>query len=51
VGGSDAHQISRLYSYLTLFDGPIHGLDDLVIALRQGDYFPVHGEHLRFKEA
>lgn len=51
VGGSDAHQMSRLYSYLTLFDGPIHGLDDLVIALRQGDYFPVHGEHLRFKEA
>jgi len=50
VGGSDAHQISRLYSYLTLFDGPIRGLDDLVIALRQGDYFPVHGEHLRFKE-
>jgi PHP-associated len=51
VGGSDAHQMSRLYSYLTLFDGPIRGLDDLVIALRQGDYFPVHGEHLRFKEA
>jgi len=50
VGGSDAHQMSRLYSYLTLFDGPIHTLDDLVIALRQGDYFPVHGEHLRFKE-
>ena len=51
VGGSDAHQMSRLYSYLTLFDGPIRSLDDLVIALRQGDYFPVHGEHLRFKEA
>src|SRR5215468_6351899 len=50
VGGSDAHQMSRLYSYVTLFDGPIHRLDDLVIALRQGDYFPVHGEHLRFKE-
>lgn len=49
VGGSDAHQISRLYSYLTLFDGPIHSISDLVIALRQGDYFPVHGEHLRFK--
>ncbi len=48
VGGSDAHQISRLYSYLTLFDGPIHSVGDLVIALRQGDYFPVHGEHLRF---
>ena len=51
VGGSDAHQMSRLYSYLTLFDGPIHTLDDLVLALRQGDYFPVHGEHLRLKEA
>jgi hypothetical protein len=51
VGGSDAHQMSRLYSYVTLFDGPIHSLDDLVIALHQGDYFPVHGEHLRFKEA
>ena len=47
VGGSDAHQVSHLYSYLTLFDGPIHSLEDLVIALRQGDYFPVHGEHLR----
>ena len=49
VGGSDAHQVSRLYSYLTLFDGPIHSIDDLVIALREGDYFPVHGEHLRLK--
>lgn len=50
VGGSDAHQMSRLYSYLTLFDGPIHTVADLVLALRQGDYFPVHGEHLRLKE-
>jgi predicted metal-dependent phosphoesterase TrpH len=47
VGGSDAHQVSHLYSYLTLFDGPIRSIEDLVIALRQGDYFPVHGEHLR----
>jgi predicted metal-dependent phosphoesterase TrpH len=51
IGGSDAHQISRLYSYLTLFDGPIHTIDDLVTALRDGDFFPVHGEHLHFKEA
>ena len=51
TGGSDAHQISRLYSYLTLFDGPIRTLDDLVLGLRQGDFFPVHGEHLRFKES
>jgi hypothetical protein len=51
VGGSDAHQMSRLYSYVTLFDGPIHSIGDLVLALRDGDYFPVHGEHLRFKEA
>jgi hypothetical protein len=50
IGGSDAHQMSRLYAYLTLFDGPIHSVDDLIIALRDGDYFPVHGEHLRFKE-
>jgi len=50
IGGSDAHQMSRLYSYLTLFDGPIHTVSDLVIALRDGDYFPVHGEHLHFKE-
>jgi hypothetical protein len=50
VGGSDAHQMSRLYSYLTLFDGPIHTEEDLIIALRDGDFFPVHGEHLRFKE-
>jgi PHP-associated len=50
TGGSDAHQMSRLYSYVTLFDGPIHSVDDLIIALRDGDYFPVHGEHLRFKE-
>jgi predicted metal-dependent phosphoesterase TrpH len=49
VGGSDAHQMSRLYSYLTLFDGPIRSVDDLVSALHQGDFFPVHGEHLRFK--
>ena len=49
IGGSDVHQMSRLYSYLTLFDGPIHSVGDLVIALREGDYFPVHGEHLRFK--
>ena len=47
IGGSDAHQVSRLYSCLTLFDGPIHSIEDLVIALRQGDYFPVHGAHLR----
>ncbi len=50
VGGSDAHQMSSLYSYVTLFDGPIHTVDDLVLALRQGDYFPVHGEHLRVTE-
>jgi hypothetical protein len=50
VGGSDAHQMSRLYSYVTLFDSPIHTVADLVSALRDGDYFPVHGEHLRFKE-
>jgi predicted metal-dependent phosphoesterase TrpH len=49
VGGSDAHQMSRLYSYMTLFDGPIRSVDDLTLALHQGDYFPVHGEHLRFK--
>ena len=51
TGGSDAHQISRLYSFLTLFDGPICSLDDLIAGLRQGDFFPVHGEHLRFKGA
>ena len=50
IGGSDAHQMSRLYSYLTLFDGSIHSLEDLILALRDGDSFPVHGEHLRFKE-
>jgi predicted metal-dependent phosphoesterase TrpH len=50
VGGSDAHQMSRLYSYLTIFDGPIRSMDDLLQALRDGDYFPVHGEHLRFKD-
>jgi len=49
VGGSDAHQMSRLYSYVTLFDGPIHTMDDLLSALREGDFFPVHGEHLRLK--
>jgi predicted metal-dependent phosphoesterase TrpH len=49
VGGSDAHQMSRLYSYVTLFDGPIHTVDDLLVALREGDFFPIHGEHLRFK--
>ncbi len=49
IGGSDAHQMSRLYSYVTLFDGPIRSIDDLIVALRNGDFFPVHGEHLRFK--
>jgi hypothetical protein len=49
IGGSDAHQMSRLYSYVTLFDGPIHSVDDLIVALRHGDFFPVHGEHMRFK--
>lgn len=49
IGGSDAHQMSRLYSYVTLFDGPIHSVDDLIVALRDGDFFPVHGEHMRFK--
>jgi hypothetical protein len=49
VGGSDAHQMSRLYSYVTLFDGPIRTVDDLLVALREGDFFPVHGEHLRLK--
>jgi PHP-associated len=51
VGGSDAHQMSRLYSYLTLFDGPIRSIEDLTGALQNGDFFPIHGEHLRFKEA
>lgn len=51
MGGSDAHQMSRLYSYLTLFDGPIRSVDDLTSALRDGDFFPVHGEHLNFKSA
>jgi predicted metal-dependent phosphoesterase TrpH len=49
IGGSDAHQMSRLYSYVTLFDGPIYSEADLITALRDGDFFPVHGEHLRFK--
>jgi hypothetical protein len=49
IGGSDAHQMSRLYSYVTLFDGPIRSVDDLTAALRHGDFFPVHGEHMRFK--
>jgi hypothetical protein len=43
--------MSRLYSYVTLFDGPIRSVADLVAALCDGDYFPVHGEHLRFQEA
>ena len=51
MGGSDAHQMSRLYSYLTLFDGPIRSVADLTTALREGDFFPVHGEHLNFKSA
>ena len=51
IGGSDAHQMSRLYSYLTLFDGPIRSVADLTTALRDGDFFPVHGEHLQFKPA
>ncbi|MEE8304653.1 MAG: PHP-associated domain-containing protein [Candidatus Tectomicrobia bacterium] len=50
IGGSDAHQMSRLYSYVTLFDGLIRTEEDLIIALRDGDFFPVHGEHLRVKE-
>ena len=50
IGGSDAHQMSRLYSYVTLFDGPIYTVEDLISALRDGDFFPVHGEHLRFKD-
>jgi hypothetical protein len=41
--------MSRLYSYVTLFDGPIRTVDDLLVALREGDFFPIHGEHLRFK--
>jgi hypothetical protein len=41
--------MSRLYSYLTLFDGPIRSMEDLTGALQSGDFFPVHGEHLRFK--
>ena len=39
----------HLDSYGTLFDGSIHSIADLVVALRQGNYFPVHGEHLRLK--
>lgn len=42
VGGSDAHALDRVGHYATEFAGPIKDEHDLVAALRQGDFAPMH---------
>jgi len=41
TGGSDAHEASEVGRYATHFPGPIRGEEDLVRALRKGDFTPV----------
>ena len=47
VGGSDAHFVSALGRCLTEFDGRVTSNDDLVVALRSGEFRPVRVEEAR----
>ena len=47
VGGSDAHFVSALGRCLTEFDVPVTSNDELVAALRSGEFRPVRVEETR----
>lgn len=46
TGGSDAHSVNGLGKGTTVFPGDIHTQQDLLEALRAGEFFPVEGFHL-----
>jgi predicted metal-dependent phosphoesterase TrpH len=46
TGGSDAHSVDGLGKGATVFPGDIRTQQDLLEALRAGDFFPVEGFHL-----
>lgn len=42
TGGSDAHEVEEIGKYATHFPGVIKNEQDLLAALKKGDYSPVH---------
>ena len=46
TGGSDAHSVNGLGKGATLFKGEIRHENDLLEALREGDYVPIEGFHV-----
>ncbi len=46
TGGSDAHSVNGMGKGVTVFPGDIRSHQDLLEALRAGDFFPVEGFHL-----
>ena len=46
TGGSDAHSVNGLGKGVTVFPGDVRTQDDLLEALRAGEFFPVEGFHL-----
>lgn len=47
IGGSDAHFVSAIGQCLTAFSHPIHTVEELVTALRSGEYRPVTANEVR----
>lgn len=47
IGGSDAHFVSAIGQCLTAFKQPIHTVEELVAALRSGEYRPVTANEMR----
>jgi len=46
TGGSDAHSVNGLGKGVTVFPGDVRTQDDLLEALKAGEFFPVEGFHL-----
>ncbi len=46
TGGSDAHSVNGLGKGVTVFPGDVRTQDDLIEALKAGEFFPVEGFHL-----
>ena len=46
TGGSDAHSVNGLGKGVTVFPGEVRTQQDLLEALRAGEFFPVEGFHL-----
>jgi predicted metal-dependent phosphoesterase TrpH len=49
IGGSDAHFVSAVGKFMTEFQRPIHGMQDLVEQLYSGDYRPITLEEARIQ--